>query len=241
MIDVRGVSKSYDGRRVVDDVHLALAGGRVLALVGPNGAGKTTTLRMMSGIVRPESGTVRLAGHDPRTEPVQARQVLAWMPADAALFDALTVWEHLEFTASTWQVQGWEEHARSLLERFELADKAHEPAQSLSKGTKQKVSLVCAAIHRPSVLLLDEPMTGLDPRAIRTFRSWVREEADRGAAIVVSSHLLGMVEDLCTDLMVLVGGRTRFLGTMEAAREKYPGANLEEVFFRATGPVEDPE
>lgn len=234
MLDARGLGKSYGDLRAVDGVDLALAGGRVLAMVGPNGAGKTTTLRMMAGIVRPSAGSVHIAGIDVAREPVAAKQRLAWVPHDAALFDALTVLEHLEFHAAAWSVVDWLPKAEALIRRFELEDKRDEATQNLSRGMKQKVSLACAAIHAPDVLLLDEPMTGLDPRAIRTFKSWVSEEAARGAAVIVSSHLLDVVQDLCTDLMVLVRGRPRFVGTMAEARARYPGATLEEVFFQAT-------
>jgi ABC-2 type transport system ATP-binding protein len=234
VLEASALTKDYGGFRAVDGVDLALAGGRVLAMVGPNGAGKTTTLRMLSGVIRPSSGQVRIGGLDLAADPIGAKRRLAWVPHDAALFDALTVWEHLGFHAAAWRVAGWESHAAELLERFDLADKRDAPTQDLSRGMKQKVSLACAAVHRPDLLLLDEPMTGLDPRAIRTFKDWLRDEAARGAAVVVSSHLLDVVQDLCTDLLVLVKGRVRFLGSMDEARAAYPGRTLEEMFFRAT-------
>jgi ABC-2 type transport system ATP-binding protein len=234
IVEVQGLVKHYGPLQALDGLDLRLGHGRVCAMVGPNGAGKTTTLRAMAGIVRPTAGTVRVRGHDVVADPVAARRHLAWVPHDAALFDALTVREHLELTATAWDVADWRVPADALLARFELTDKADAPAHALSRGMRQKVALACAALHRPDLLMLDEPMTGLDPRAIRTFKAWVREEAERGAVVLISSHLLTVVEDLCTDLLILVGGRPRFFGTVESARVAFSQERLEELFFTAT-------
>ncbi len=238
-IVVEGLARDWEGTRAVDDVSFEVAAGRVVALVGPNGAGKTTTLRMMAGIVQPTAGTVALCGHGIATHPVAAKQHLGWVPHDPALFDALTVREHLELACDLWGVQVADADIDGWIERFHLSEKADAPTSALSRGQKQKVALASAAVHRPDVLLLDEPMTGLDPAAIRTMKAWVRAEADRGVAIILSSHLLGVVEDLCTDLIVLVKGRVRYRGTMEEARVALDGERLEELFFKAT--AEDAE
>ena len=233
-IEAVGLSRRWGSLVAADDVTFTVAPGRVAALVGPNGAGKTTTLRMLAGIVRPSAGTARLAGFDVVRDPVAAKQHLGWVPHDPALFDALTVREHLLMACDLWgtpvaqaDIEGW-------LGRFDLLEKADAPTSALSRGQKQKVALASAAVHRPTVLLLDEPMTGLDPAAIRAMKAWVREEAARGVAIVLSSHLLDVVEDLCTDLIVLVRGRIRLVATMEEARAKFEDQRLETLFFKAT-------
>jgi len=208
--------------------------GRVVALVGPNGAGKTTTLRMLAGIVQPTAGVATLCGHSVASAPVQAKQHLGWVPHDPALFDALTVREHLELACQLWKVDPASADMEGWIERFHLSEKADAPTSALSRGQKQKVALASAAVHRPDALLLDEPMTGLDPAAIRTMKAWVRTEAERGVAVILSSHLLGVVEDICTDLIVLVRGRVRYQGTMQEAREAFAGDRLEDLFFKAT-------
>ncbi|MCB9664720.1 MAG: ABC transporter ATP-binding protein [Alphaproteobacteria bacterium] len=241
IVDVVGLGKRYGSTVAVDDLAFTLGPGRVLAMVGPNGAGKTTTLRALAGIVRPDAGQVRIAGIDVWADPVAAKRRLAWVPHEAQLFDALTIWEHLAFVASAWAVPaGWEARGRTLLERFELQGKATAACGSLSLGMRQKVSLVMAALHQPTLFMLDEPMTGLDPRAIRTCKDWIREEAARGAGLILSSHLLSVVDDLCTDLLVLVEGRVRFFGPLEEARRALQGEKLEDLFFRATEPARPP-
>jgi len=235
IVAVHGLTKHYDATPAVDDLTFELPPGRVLALVGPNGAGKTTSLRMIAGIVRPSAGRAEVLGHDVQRHPVKTRQQLAWVPHDPKLFDTLTVLEHLEFTAMSWGTRGYRDAADALLERFELTDKRNEVAQALSTGMRQKLALCCAAIHQPALLMLDEPMTGLDPRAIRTMKRWVSEEAGRGASIIVSSHLLTVVADICTDLLILVRGRSRFFGTIPEARARYGVDDLEALFFEATG------
>lgn len=234
VVEVEGLTKVYDGAPAVEDLTFALPAGRVCGMVGPNGAGKTTTLRMLCGILRPTRGTVRIAGHDVHRDPVSAKRALAWVPNDPQPFEALTVREHLEFVASTWQVVDHERLGEALLRRFELLDKADAPAQTLSTGMRQKLSLCCAALHQPQLYVFDEPMTGLDPLAIREMRGWVREEAARGATLLVSSHLLSLVEDLCTDLLIVVRGRRVFFGPIEEARSRFSEERLEDLFFQAT-------
>ncbi len=234
IVEVRGLTKHYGEHVAVDGLQFSLGPGRVLGMVGPNGAGKTTTLRGIAGIVRPDSGTARICGIDVHSDPVAAKQRMAWVPHDPKLFDALTITEHLEFVASTWGVSDYQARGDELLERFELTDRRDSVAQGLSTGMRQKVALACAALHTPDLIMLDEPMTGLDPRAIRTMKAWVREEAARGASVLISSHLLTVVADLCTDLLILVQGRRRFYGTVDEAREHYSSADLEELFFQAT-------
>jgi ABC-2 type transport system ATP-binding protein len=238
MISVTGFSKNYGDTLAVQDLSFDVAAGSILGLLGPNGAGKTTTLRAMAGILRPTAGWLAIAGHDIVEDPVAAKQQLALIPDDPRLFDSLTVWEHLDFIAAAYRVSNFSGAAESLLEQFELTDNRNTPARELSRGMRQKAAICCAYLHRPLAILFDEPMTGLDPRGIRTLKNSIRQQAAAGAAVVISSHLLSLVEDLCTDLLILHQGQRLFCGSMEEARTRYPGLegenSLEEIFFKAT-------
>ena len=238
MIVVEEYHKTYGETVAVSGLSFEVRAGEVLGLVGPNGAGKTTTLRALAGIIRPTQGRLAVAGHDLLADPVGAKRRLAYVADDPKLFDALTVWEHLEFIAAAYRVADFSAEATRLLEQFELVEKRDTPAQELSRGMRQKVAIACAYLHEPQAILLDEPLTGLDPRGIRTMKDSVRKRASGGAAVVVSSHLLAMVEDLCTHLLILHRGQRLFFGAVEEARQAFSGvgrdASLEEVFFRAT-------
>ncbi|MBK7976153.1 MAG: ABC transporter ATP-binding protein [Deltaproteobacteria bacterium] len=238
MIRVEHLTKVYDRRVAVDDLSFEVRPGEVLGLLGPNGAGKTTTLRAIAGILPPTRGTITVAGHDIVGAPIAAKSRLAWIPDDPHLFASLTVWEHLEFTAQVYGVRDWHDTGRALLARFDLGDRADTLADELSRGMRQKVATVCALLHDPEALLLDEPMTGLDPRGIRSLYEVLRERAASGAAVVVSSHLLAQLESLCTRYLILVSGKRLFFGSRDEILAQLEGlrgdATLEEIFFHAT-------
>jgi ABC-2 type transport system ATP-binding protein len=244
MILVSDYHKMYQQTLAVAGVSFEVLPGQVLGLLGPNGAGKTTTLRALAGIIPPTRGRLCLGGHDLATEPLAAKSTLAYVPDDPHLFDALTVFEHLAFIASAYRLSGWREQAQRLLEAAELTEKRDAPAQELSRGMRQKLAICCAYLHEPRAILFDEPLTGLDPRGIRTVKQSIRDRAAAGAAIVVSSHLLALVEDICTHLLILHKGQQLFCGPVEQAHQAYSDmapASLEELFFRATeGPVAAP-
>jgi len=212
--------------------------GQILGLLGSNGAGKTTTMRAIAGVIPPTHGRLLVSNHDVAIEPVAAKSLLAYVPDDPKLFDALTVWEHLQFIAAAYRVKDFEADALALLDQFELTPKRDALAQELSRGMRQKVAICCAYLHQPRAILFDEPLTGLDPHGIRTMKDSVRQRASEGAAVIVSSHLLSLVEDLCTDLLILDHGRRIFFGPVDDARLAFANvsgqASLEEMFFRAT-------
>lgn len=241
MIQVDDYHKAYGQTLAVAGLSFEVHPGQVLGLLGPNGAGKTTTMRAIAGIIPPTRGRLAVAGHDVQADPVAAKRNLAYVPDDPRLFDALTVWEHLRFIAAAYQVADHERKAEALLRQFELIDQRDKLAQELSRGMRQKVAICCAYLHDPPAILLDEPLTGLDPRGIRVMKQSLVQRAGAGAAIIVSSHLLALVEDLCTHLLIIHRGRRLFCGPMADARAAFAGldadASLEEVFFRAT---EDP-
>ncbi len=241
MIRVEDYHKTYRDIVAVDGLSFEVTPGTIMGLVGPNGAGKTTTMRALAGIIRPTRGRLSIAGHDVVHDSIAAKRALAYIPDDPKLFDALTVWEHLEFIASAYRVDDFVPKGEALLAQFELVEKRRELAQTLSRGMRQKVAICCAYLHDPKAILFDEPLTGLDPYAIRTLKASIADRAAAGAAVVVSSHLLVLVEDLCTHLLILNKGHRLFYGSLDEARSKYAGlqadggvASLEDVFFRAT-------
>ncbi len=236
MIQVTDFRKAYGRTVAVDGIRFEVLAGQILGLIGPNGAGKTTTMRALAGIIPPTQGQLAVAGHDVVRAPLEAKRRLAFVPDEPALFEALTVWEHLQFTASAYRIPDFEPQACTLLKQFELEAKRDAIAQELSRGMRQKVAIVCAFLQNPQVLLFDEPLTGLDPAGIRTIKQSIRERAAGGLAVIVSSHLLPLVEDLCTHLLLLHQGRVRFSGTVEQARQlladSHGQAFLEDVFFQ---------
>jgi ABC-2 type transport system ATP-binding protein len=238
VIQVIDYHKTYGETVAVRGLSFEVPAGAILGLVGANGAGKTTTLRALAGIIPPTQGRLLIAGHDVVQQPLAAKAQLAYVPDDPKLFDELTVWEHLEFIASAYRVADFQPRAEELLARLELTEKRSALAQGLSRGMRQKVAIACAYLHEPRAILLDEPMTGLDPHGIRTFKASVAERARGGAAVVLSSHLLSMVEDLCTHLLILARGQALFCGSLAEARSRFPDlqgeVSLEEIFFHAT-------
>jgi ABC-2 type transport system ATP-binding protein len=245
VILVNGFHKTYRDTVAVSELSFQVEAGQILGLVGPNGAGKTTTLRSIAGIIPPTRGRLVVAGYDVALQPVSAKQRFAYIPDEPKLFDTLTVAEHLQFVAAAYGVINHEEKAIQLLRAFELIDKKDVLAHELSRGMRQKVAICCGYLHEPSAILFDEPLTGLDPRGIRTLKQSIVERARAGTAIVISSHLLSLVEDLCSHLLILDRGRSRFWGPIAEARSAFAGladdAKLEEIFFRAIDPSAGPD
>jgi len=239
MIEVAGLTKLYGGFVAVNDLSFTVRPGEVLGLVGPNGAGKTTTLRSISGIIQPSKGAVRIAEHDLAADSLAAKRALAVFPDEPRLFDYLTVWQHLNFTARVYQVGDWESRADGLLREFQMDDKRGQLPGELSRGMKQKVELACGLLHTPKALLFDEPLTGLDPAGCRLMKQTIVRLAREGAAVIISSHLLHVIEEICTHLLILQNGREVAQGTLAAIHERFANGDqvsLEEVFFRATEP-----
>jgi len=238
MIRVEDFEKSYRDIFAVRGLSFEVAAGSVLGVVGPNGAGKTTTMRALAGIIPPSAGRLSIAGHDLVNDSIAAKSQLAFVPDEPQLFDVLTVWEHLEFTASIYRAHRFAAEAERLLAQFELTDKRDTIAQELSRGMRQKVAICCAYLHQPQAIIFDEPLTGLDPRGIRTLKASIRERAAAGAAVMVSSHLLDLIDDLCSHLLILHHGRCLFQGTITEAKNRLEtvgtDASLEDIFFQFT-------
>jgi ABC-2 type transport system ATP-binding protein len=244
-IVVEDFHKNYGDTVAVAGISFTVAPGEILGLLGPNGAGKTTTLRALAGILTPTRGRLLLDNHDVVRDSLKAKAVLAWVPDDPQLFDRLTVQEHLRFVASAYRQHDWTTRAEALLERLELVEKRHAPASDLSRGMRQKLAVACGLLHQPKAVLLDEPFTGPDPRGIRTMKELIRENAERGAALIVSSHLLSLFEDLITTVLILHRGRVLRYARLEDLRNELAAAGrhetLEEMFFRLTESPPTPE
>jgi ABC-2 type transport system ATP-binding protein len=238
MITVTNFSKQYKDFTAVMNLSFSIEPGQILGLVGPNGAGKTTTLRALCGIIPPTSGQLLIAGHDIVQAPIAAKQNIGYIPDDPRLFDTMTVWEHLAFTAAAYKLKDFEKDAEALLLSFELTHKRNTLVHNLSRGMRQKVAIACAFLHDPKVILFDEPLTGLDPQGIRGIQKAIRERAQAGAAIIISSHLLSLFENLCTHIMVLNLGECRRFGTMRDVLNEVGQTNnnstLEEAYFSIT-------
>jgi ABC-2 type transport system ATP-binding protein len=239
MIEVSGLTKRYGDFTAVHNLSFTVSPGEVMGLVGPNGAGKTTTLRCATGIIPPSEGTLKVAGVDLAADPVAAKRQLAFFPDEPRLFDHLTVRQHLAFAAKIYQVPAHEERAAALLTELEIADKADQLPAELSRGMKQKLVIACGLLHAPKVMYFDEPLTGLDPLGIRRMKDTIRRLSREGAAIILSSHLLSLLEEICTHVLIMKQGERIALGTLPEVVAQFSngesGISLEEVFIRATG------
>ena len=235
-VKVESLVKAYRDVTAVDRVSFHVAAGEILGLVGPNGAGKTTTLRCLAGILPPTSGRLEIAGFDLEAAPVEAKRRLAFMPDEPRLFEYLTVADHLTLSARLYQVPGAPEKARALLDELELTGRERALPAELSRGMKQKLVIACGLLHEPRVLIFDEPLTGIDPIGIHRMKQTILARAKSGAAVIVSSHLLHLVEEICDRVLILHRGRSILVGTLEEVRAAAGGGDvsLEDVFFRIT-------
>jgi ABC-2 type transport system ATP-binding protein len=243
LVEVRDLTKTYQAFTAVDRLSFTVSGSEVLGLVGPNGAGKTTTLRSLCGIINPTAGTIRIAGHDLERDPVDAKRALAFIPDEPQLFDYLTVEEHIRFVGRLYGVADVEPRMAELLRELELTDKLRSVPSELSRGMRQKLAIACGLVHDPRVLILDEPLTGLDPAGMKKMRATIAARAREGTAVILSSHLLHLVEELCTTLLVIRRGTVVAAGTLEAiiaTRPDLAGLSLEDVFLTLTGDESHP-
>ena len=237
MIRVSHLTKTYGRFTAVNDLSFDVAPGEIVGLLGPNGAGKTSTLRCIVGIQAPSAGEITIGRHNIVTSPVAAKREIAFMADEPQLFDYLTVMEHLRLTARIYEVADFDRRASVLLGELELSEKADALPSELSRGMKQKVTIACGLLHEPRALLFDEPLTGLDPLGIRQMKSTIVARGKQGGAIIVSSHLLHLVEEICTRVVIINRGVKVADGTLaDLAAHATPGSTLEEIFLTVTGP-----
>jgi ABC-2 type transport system ATP-binding protein len=237
MIQVSDLTKLYGKLSAVDGLSFSVGAGEVLGLVGPNGAGKTTTLRSIAGIIAPTRGSINIAGFDLASDPVKAKARLSFIPDEPHLFEYLTVEEHLRFTGRLYGVADAPAQIPGILREMELEEKRSVLPGELSRGMKQKLAIACGLLHMPSVLVLDEPLTGLDPAGIRRMKTTITARAAEGTAVILSSHLLHLVEELCTRLLIIRRGRAVAYGSLAeivASRPELSGRSIEDVFLALT-------
>jgi ABC-2 type transport system ATP-binding protein len=235
-IEVRALDKYYGEFAAVLDLTFHVGAGEVLGLVGPNGAGKTTTLRCLTGIQSPTRGSVSICGHDIAADPIEAKRNLAFMPDEPRLFEYLTVREHLHLIARIYRVDDADARAGRLLEELELTGKENAVPMELSRGMRQKLVIACGLLHNPKVLLFDEPLTGLDPLGIRRMKQTIVERARSGASVIVSSHLLHLVEEICSKILIIHRGRRIAFGSLKEISAGIPelSGDLEAIFLKVT-------
>ena len=238
MIDIKDLTKTYGEFKAVDNFSVHVGPSEVVGLIGPNGAGKTSTLRCIVGIQAPSAGTITVGGHDIVREPVEAKRQLAFMADEPQLFEYLTVMEHLRLTARLYKVSDFQSRATALIQELQLTGKENALPAELSRGMKQKVAIACGLIHEPRALIFDEPLTGLDPLGIRHMKKTIVSRGQGGAAVIVSSHLLHLVEEICTRIVIIDRGVKVADGTLAelSARSDLAaaGSNLEQIFLNAT-------
>jgi ABC-2 type transport system ATP-binding protein len=240
VIITEDLTKDYGRFRAVDHVSLHVQPGEIYGFLGPNGAGKTTTIRMLIGLLKPSKGRIVLAGHDLAREPVSAKSQVGFVPDRPFLYEKLTAEEFLRFIAGLYGIstQDTEERIPDLLNFFDLSDWSNELIESFSHGMKQRLVMAAAMIHRPKIIIVDEPMVGLDPRGARLLKEVFRRMARHdGCAIFMSTHTLEIAEQMCDRIAIIQEGRVIAQGTMDELRAKAENkeAGLEEIFLRLTG------
>ncbi len=233
-LKISNLKKTFD-RPAVDDLSLSVPPGAFYALLGPNGAGKTTTLRMVAGLLAPDSGDIEICGTDVLSDPIAAKKVLAWVPDEPMIYDKLTPLEYLEFVAGLWEVDATEaqKRAEELLNWLELTAHANERCEGFSKGMRQKVALAGALIHQPKLIILDEPLTGLDAGSARQVKKVLRTLVSEGVTVIMTTHILEVAERMADRLGVIANGQLVAEGTLEELRTKagQSGSSLEDVFL----------
>ena len=234
--EIIGLVKQFGTKTAVDQLSFQVPTGMLYGFLGVNGAGKTTTLRMISGLIRPDAGEIRVCGIDAIAHPQQAKQPLAYIPDDPVLYARLNPMEHLEFVAALWNVDPVvaRKRAQELLEKLSLWDRRHEWIESYSRGMKQKVALASALIHAPKLILLDEPLTGLDASAARLVKDILLEFLRDGGSVILTTHILEVAERLAERIGIMSGGHLIAEGTMQELRTHSgrQAGSLEEIFLQ---------
>jgi ABC-2 type transport system ATP-binding protein len=244
LIETRQLTKKFGEKTAVDDISFSAKAGEVFGFLGPNGAGKTTTIKAIVGLLKPSSGSVSVAGYDVQLQPMQAKAVSGYVPDTPNLYMKLSAREFLRFVGDLYEIPRAKVDERSdeLLRLFDLADVRDDLIDSYSHGMKQKTAVAAALIHDPKVLVLDEPTVGLDPKSARLIKDMLRQLADRGAAVFLSTHILEIAERMCDRIGIIDRGRLIAVGTMDELRALDKGErNLEDIFLSLTGGAEEAE
>lgn len=241
MIEIEHVTRRYGAKLAVDDLNLHIPPGELFAFLGPNGAGKTTTIKMLVGLLRPSSGTIRLCGHDVGQQQTAANRLLGYVPDVPYLYDKLSGSEFLRFIAEMYGIDSREadERIAEQIEIFRLHEFVEDLTESYSHGMKQRVAFAAAMLHDPQVLVIDEPMVGLDPRSVRVIKDLLRKKAGGGQTIFMSTHLLSIAQEIADRVGIVDQGRLQFLGTIDELRAKLATheSSLEHLYLSFTSPA----
>lgn len=237
MIQIENVTKTYNSAvRAVDNLNLTVNNGEIVGFIGPNGAGKTTTLKMMTGILKPDCGTILINDFDMQKEPLKAKQVIGYIADSPDMFLRLKGIEFMNLISDIYKVptDTRKERIKTFATRFDLADVLDQPMQSYSHGMRQKMMVAAALVHNPEVWILDEPLTGLDPKSAYELKQMMREHADAGNSVLFSTHVLEVAEKLCDKVIIINHGQSLFYGTLDELTAKYPNMDLEKIFLEMT-------
>ena len=237
MIELEHLVKKFGDLTAVNDISLTIGRGEFFAMLGPNAAGKTTTIKLLAGLIKPNSGGARICGFDVQTEPLEARRRLAYVPDFPFLYDKLTAWEFFRFIGQMFRLDAAriEKNARELVDRFHLAEFAGRPLEGLSHGTRQRIAIVSALLHDPEVFVIDEPMVGLDPQHARVVKDVLKERSLAGMTVLLSTHQLSIAEEMADRIGIINGGKLIAVGTREQVRQQSGSAGaLEDVFLALT-------
>jgi len=233
-LEIRALTKRFD-RPAVDRLDLTVRTGEFYCLLGPNGAGKTTTLRMVAGLLAPDQGAIAVFGIDALADPVEAKRIMAWVSDEPMIYDKLTPFEYLEFVAGLWGIEPAlaEARANNLIDWLGLTPHAHERCEGFSKGMRQKVALAGALVHEPRLIILDEPLTGLDAGSARQVKNVLRERVAAGGTVIMTTHILEVAERMADRIGVIAGGRLIAQGTLDELRLKAGKghSSLEDTFL----------
>lgn len=234
MLTVTNLTKRYETTVGANDLSFDVQGGEVAVLLGPNGAGKSTTIKCIAGLLKFQ-GQIRIGGLDNKT--VEAKRLFGYVPETPALYDLLSVWEHMEFIARAYKIADWQLRADELLRRFDMDDKKDKLGKELSKGMQQKVSICCALLPNPKMVMFDEPMIGLDPRAIKELKEVFADLRRGGSAVLISTHIIDSIAEIWDKVLIM--DRSKIVLSHTRAELETSGESLEDVFFRVTGEEEE--
>jgi ABC-2 type transport system ATP-binding protein len=236
---MQSVVKSYGETRAVDQVSLNVSRGEVFGLLGPNGSGKSTLMKLLLGLLKPDSGAVLVEGFDVQRNPIEVRKIVGYVPESPRLYEFLTCIEYLDFIADLFKIQAETKRERiaEFLKAFELEGRENEMLSGYSQGMRQKAAIIAALLHKPKLLILDEPLNGLDPRSAKILKDLIHELADEGVSTIFSTHVLEIAEAICTRVAIMHEGQVVAEGRVAELRSKagMPGSTLEELFLKLTG------
>ena len=234
MIEIKNVSKTYNNNiKAIDNLNLKINDGEIVGFIGLNGAGKTTAIKMMTGILQPDIGTIKINGYDIVKDSLKAKQIIGYIADSPDMFLKLTGMEFINFIANIYKVplDVRKKRIKEFGERFGLSDVLDKPMQSYSHGMRQKIKVVAALVHDPDVWILDEPLIGLDPTSAFELKKMMREHADKGNSVFFSTHVLEVAEKLCDKIAIIDKGKVVFIGTLKELKDKYDKKDLEELFM----------